>query len=82
MRSLILRSFSITAIALLFIQDAGAQRGRGYYRHYGYGPYRGQRVVHIGGPRVVIPYSVINAGCYSMWGNITTKKPSTGVESH
>ena len=60
MRSLILRSFSITAIALLFIQDAGAQRGRGYYRHYGYGPYRGQRVVHIGGPRVVIPYGGIS----------------------
>jgi len=60
MKSIILRSFSIAAIALFFTQDMQAQRYRGHYRHYGYGPYRGQRVVHIAGPRIILPYGGIH----------------------
>ncbi len=56
MRTLILRTLCITAIATFILQDANAQRRRGHYRHYGYGPYRGQRVVHIAGPRMIVPY--------------------------
>lgn len=59
MRSIILRSLGFAAIALFLVQDASAQRGR-YYRHHGYGPYRGQRVVHIAGPRIIVPYRGIS----------------------
>ena len=60
MRPLILRCFCIMAIALFIVHDASAQRGRGRYRHHSYGPYRGQRVVHIAGPRVIVPYRGIS----------------------
>jgi len=57
MRSLLLRTMTITALALVMYTDADAQRHR-HYRYYG--PYRGQRVVHIAGPRIVIPYRGIH----------------------
>lgn len=60
MKSILLRSFSIAAIALLIAQEMQAQRYHGRYRYYGYGPYRGQRVVHIAGPRFIIPYGGIS----------------------
>lgn len=61
MKAILLRSFCITAIAILVIQDAQAQRGWGRNRYYnGYGPYRGQRVSTIIGPRVSIGFGGIN----------------------
>lgn len=53
MRSLLLRTMIIAALALLAYTDADAQRHH-HYRFYG--PYRGQRVVQIAGPRIIVPY--------------------------
>jgi len=60
MDSIILRSFCIATIALSFTPDMQAQHRYGHYRHYGYGPYRGQRVGYISGPRYVIPFGGIS----------------------
>lgn len=58
MKSILLRFICITGLALLLIQETQAQRGRG--RGHGYGPYRGQRVVSIAGPRYIVPYRGIS----------------------
>lgn len=64
MKSIIVRSFFITAISLLVFQDLQAQRGRynryDHHRSYGYGPYRGQRVISFSAPRIIIPYRGIS----------------------
>ena len=59
MKTILLRSLCILAIALLLVQDSQAQRGR-HGRGYGYGPYRGQRVFSIAGPRIILPYRGIS----------------------
>jgi hypothetical protein len=55
------------------MQESNAQR-RGHYRYYGHGPYRGQRVVHVSGPRIIVPYRGVsfhysNGYYYRPYGN-------------
>jgi hypothetical protein len=66
MKSLLIRTLCVSALALLLLQDASAQRGRYNRPRPGYGynhsPYRGMRVSfnYFSGPRTMYPYHGIN----------------------
>lgn len=61
MKALIQRSFCLVAISLLLMQGVDAQRGRdGRHRFHQGRPFIGQRVAHIGGPRIILPYRGIS----------------------
>ncbi len=66
MKPILIRTLCLSALGLLLLQDASAQRGRYYRPRPGYGyyhaPYRGMRVGinFFSGPRVMYPYHGIN----------------------